>query len=356
MSRQLTVAQALREATDLCMAKDDAVYILGLGVTDPKGTFGTTAGLEAKYGSRRVLDMPTAENGMTGIAIGSALVGQRPVMTHQRMDFALLAMEQIVNQAANWSYMFGGRVSVPLVIRMIVGRGWGQGPQHSQNFQTWFAHVPGLKVVVPTTAYDAKGLLISAIEDDNPVIFIEHRWLHSALGDVPEGLYRIPIGKARIIREGSDVTIVAASYMTAEALRAATWLERNGVEAEVIDLRSLRPLDGDTILQSVSRTGRLIVAETGWRTFGFGGEIVSSVVERGFDRLVAPPKRIALPDHPTPTSPALSTGYYPRAVDVVNAVAELGLIPIPSISALSLELGDESVPHDVPDPLFRGPF
>ena len=177
MNRELKFSQAINEAVDLCMAKDPAVYIMGLGVPDPKGIFGTTLGLQQKYGSKRVMDMPASENAMTGVAIGSALVGMKPIMTHQRMDFALLAIDQIVNQAANWHYMFGEQVNVPIVIRMIIGRGWGQGPQHSQSLQAWFAHVPGLKVVMPATAYDAKGLLIAGIEYNNPIIFIEHRWL-----------------------------------------------------------------------------------------------------------------------------------------------------------------------------------
>ena len=225
------------------MAKDPSVYIMGLGVPDPKGVFGTTLGLQQKYGLKRVLDIPLSENAMTGVATGSALVGMRPIITHQRVDFALNAMEQMVNQAAKWHYMFGGQNRVPLVIRMIIGRGWGQGPQHPQSLQSWFAHVPGLRVVMPTTPHDAKGLLISSIEDDNPVIFIEHRWLHGISDHVPEGIYRVPLGKARVVREGRRVTIVATSYMVLESLRASETLSESGIEAEVIDVRCLRPLD-----------------------------------------------------------------------------------------------------------------
>src|ERR1700722_19529669 len=213
MSRELKFSQSIHEATDLCLAADPSVYLMGLGVPDPKGVFGTTLNLREKYGDR-VLDMPTAENGMTGVALGSALCGMRPIMVHQRLDFALLAVEQLVNQAAKWHYMFGGQKSAPIVIRLIVGRGWGQGPQHSQSLHSWFAHIPGLKVVAPATAYDAKGLLISSIEDNNPVMFIEHRWLHGITGNVPEGMYRVPIGKSRVVRTGKDITIVGISYMT----------------------------------------------------------------------------------------------------------------------------------------------
>ena len=261
MDREIKFDQAINEAIDQCMAEDPAVYIMGLGVPDPKGIFGSTLGLQQKYGSARVMDMPTSENGMTGVAIGSALVGMRPIMAHQRIDFALLAVEQIVNQAAKWHYMFGGQMNVPLVIRMIIGRGWGQGPQHSQSLHAWFAHVPGLKVVMPTTPYDAKGLLIASVEDNNPVIFIEHRWLYNIVGHVPEEVYRVPLGRARVARQGKDLTIAAISYMVLEALRAADMLAADGIHAEVIDIRSLKPLDDELILKSVRKTGHLIVVE-----------------------------------------------------------------------------------------------
>ena len=352
MNRELKFFQAINEALDLCMAKDPAVYIMGLGVPDPKGIFGSTLGLQQKYGSTRVMEMPTSENGMTGVAIGSALVGLRPIMTHQRIDFALLAMEQIVNQAAKWYYMFGGQMSIPLVIRMIIGRGWGQGPQHSQSLQAWFAHIPGLKVVMPTTPYDAKGLLIASIEDNNPVVFIEHRWLYNITGDVPEEMYRVPLGQARVVREGKDVTIAATSYMTLEALRAAEMLAQDGVRAEVIDIRTLKPMDETLILESVGKTGRLIVADTGWKTVGFGAEIVARIAEEAFSDLKSPPRRVALPDCPTPTTPALANHYYPRAVHIVATVRRmLGL----SADVVEPPVGT-SVPLDIPDPSFTGPF
>ncbi|MBI3267039.1 MAG: alpha-ketoacid dehydrogenase subunit beta, partial [Chlamydiae bacterium] len=280
MPRELKFFEAIHEAFDLCLAKDPHVYIMGLGVPDPKGIFGTTLGLQEKYGSDRIMDMPTAENGITGVALGSALVGMRPILTHQRIDFAILAMEQMVNQAAKWHYMFGGRASVPLVVRLIVGRGWGQGPQHSQSLQSWFAHIPGLKVVMPVTPYDAKGLLISSIEDNNPVIFIEHRWLHNISGPVPEEMYRVPLGKAKVAREGKDVTVVAISYMVLEALRAAEVLAEEGIQLEVVDVRTLYPLDETLILHSVRKTGRLIVADTSWKSFGASAEIIALVAEK----------------------------------------------------------------------------
>ncbi len=352
MSRELKFSQAINEATDLCMAKDAAVYIMGLGVPDPKGIFGSTLGLKKKYGNKRVMDMPTSENGMTGVAIGSALVGMRPIMTHQRIDFGLLAVEQIVNQAAKWHYMFGGQMSVPLVMRVIIGRGWGQGPQHSQSLQAWFAHVPGLKVVMPATPYDAKGLLISSIEDNNPVIFIEHRWLHNITGHVPEGVYRVPLGRARVVRKGNDITIAAISYMTVEALRAAEMLVMDGVKAEVIDIRTLRPLDDGLILESVRKTGRLLVADTGWRMCGFGSEVVTRVVENAFSQLKSPPRRIALPDCPTPTTRALADKYYPRAIHIVSAARKMLGFSVDS----RVEHTTGSSPVDIPDRSFTGPF
>ena len=235
MTRQIKFLEAIREAQDLCLGADPSVYIVGLGVPDPKGIFGSTIGLKEKYGAHRVLDMPLSENAMTGVATGSALVGMRPIITHQRVDFALLALDQIVNQAAKWHYMFGGAMKVPLVMRMVIGRGWGQGPQHSQSLQSWFAHIPGLRVVMPTTAYDAKGLLISSVEDDNPVVFLEHRWLYGISDAVPPDYYRVPLGKARVLRQGSDVTIASLSYMTIEALQAADILAGEGINAEVED-------------------------------------------------------------------------------------------------------------------------
>jgi len=346
--RELTYAQALNEATDLCMAMDSSVYLMGLGVPDPGGVFGTTLGLQEKYGEERVMDMPTAENGMTGVAIGSAMVGMRPIMTHQRVEFALLAVEQIVNQAAKASYVCG--IAIPIVIRLIIGRGWGQGPQHSQSLHAWFAHIPGLKVIMPVTPYDAKGMLITAVRDNNPVILFEHRWLHGIHGEVPEGDYEIPFGTARVVQEGHDITLVAMSHMVLEAIRAAQWMKEQGVSVEVIDVRSLKPLDQDTLLSSVRKTGRLVVADLGSKHAGFSAEIVSSVVEAAFDTLKAAPRRLALPDIPTPASPALTRHFYPTAENLVREMMKVlnidGVVSFPQIKT----------PIDVPDSTFMGPF
>lgn len=352
MNHILKFHEALLDATDICLARDPNVYLMGLGVPDPKGIFGTTLGLQQKYGPKRVMDMPVSENGMTGVALGTALVGMRPILTHQRLDFALLAMEQMVNQAAKWHYTFGGKMKAPMVIRLIIGRGWGQGPQHSQSLHAWFAHIPGLKVVMPATPTDAKGLFIASVEDNNPVIFIDHRWLHNITGQVAKGHYTVPIGPARIARPGRDVSIVAASYMTLEALRAAELLQADSVEAEVIDLRTISPLDVGTILESVSRTRRLVIADIGSTSFGIGGEIIARVVEKDPAMLKSAPARVCLPDFPAPTSPALANNFYPRAVHIAAAVRrQLGR----PVNEAELTV-DESVFLDVPDKTFTGPF
>lgn len=353
MIRDIKYSHAILEGTRQCMTADPRVYVMGLGVPDPKGVFGTTLGLQAEFGEKRVMDMPTSENAMTGVAIGSAIVGMRPILTHQRVDFALLSLDQIINNAAKWHYMFGEKMRVPLVIRLVIGRGWGQGPQHSQSLQSVFGHIPGLKVVMPSTPHDAKGLLISAIEDDNPVIYLEHRWLHSIHGPVPEEMYRTPIGQARTLREGKDVTIVATSYMVLEALRAAEILAKYNIDAEVVDLRSIRPLDTTHVVESVRKTGRLVAVDADWQAMGVASEVLACVTEEAFDDLKCSPKRIAFPDIPVPTSWHLSKHYYPRTVHIVNAVRSMMDLP----EQTELEVGIfHDKPLDVPDAAFTGPF
>tara|TARA_R110002072_G_scaffold100107_6_gene220416 strand:- start:4412 stop:5500 length:1089 start_codon:yes stop_codon:yes gene_type:complete len=355
--RQITFAEAIREGLDQAMEKDASVVVIGEGVPDPKSIFNTTAGLLQKYGDTRVFDMPLSENGMTGICIGAAMSGLRPVMVHQRIDFALLAMDQLVNNAAKWAYMFDGKASVPLVVRLIIGRGWGQGPQHSNSLQAMFAQVPGLKVVMPVTAQDAKGMLIAAIEDENPVLFIEHRWLHHVNDEVPENYYQTSLDKARVMTEGADVTIAAFSYMVIESLIAARALESIGINVEVIDMRSARPLDIEAVLQSVKKTGRLIAADTAYQTGSIAGEIISQVAELAFEHLKTRPVRIASPDHPAPTSHFLSENYYPDAKTIADAVLNLT-----GTEQSSIDYSDFCVafrtnnPHDVPNREFNGPF
>lgn len=350
--RNKKYSEAINEALSIAMELDESVICYGLGVPDPKGVFGTTLGLQDKFGKERVFDMPTSENAMTGVAIGASLNGIRPVVTHQRLDFFLLAMDQLVNNAAKWHYMFGGQNSVPITIRLIIGRGWGQGPTHSQNLQVIFAHIPGLKVVMPTTSADAKGLLLESIFDDNPVLFLEHRWLHNLEGNVPEGDYRVPIGKAQLLKEGSDVTIVSLSYMSIEALHAVEVLEKKGISCDLIDLRTVKPIDFDLIFSSVKKTGLLIALDTGVETNSIASEIVARVSMECFDSLKQAPERLALPDFPTPTSRALTKGFYKRAEDIIDIVS--GMLGRNLVGNEVIDRGE--IPYDVPGDWFKGPF
>lgn len=352
--RELTFAKAILEATSQCMENDPSVYIMGLGVPDSGGIFGTTTGLQEKFSQKRVMDIPAAENGMTGIAIGSAIAGMRPILTHQRVDFALLSVEQLVNQAAKWHYTFNEQMNVPLVVRMIIGRGWGQGSQHSQSLHSWFGHIPGLKVIMPFSAHDAKGLLISAIEDNNPVIFMEHRWLHNLKDNVPEEMYRVPLGKARIINNGSDITLAGIGHTVYECLRAAQILKEQGISAEVIDLRSVRPLDEETVLASVRKTGHIVMVDDDWASCGLSAEILATVAEKGFSSLKSAPVRMTWPDHPLPTSPALSENFYTSAMEIALRVWN---ILRPNTEPNWQHISQKSkTPHDVPNLTFTGPF
>lgn len=356
-NRKLTYAQAIHEAIDLCLKMDPNVFVIGEGVPDPKGIFGTTLGLREKYGKMRVMDMPISENGITGICIGAALQGMRPIMTHQRMDFSLLAFDQIANVAAKWYYMLGGKVSVPLVVRLIVGRGWGQGAQHSQSLQALYTHIPGLKVVMPTTAYDVKGLLIAAVFDKNPVIFIEHRWLYNLPDVVPEGSYKVNIGQAKIIQKGHDITIAATSYMVVESMKAIEILKKIGVKVELIDLRTLKPLDKSIILKSIRKTGRLLVADTGWKTLGFASEVITLAAQDGYKYLHQAPVRVTLPDLPTPTSWKLAEKYYPTALTIIERVLQMIGFRQSKINDICHKYNMErKIRSDVPDTSFKGPF
>jgi pyruvate/2-oxoglutarate/acetoin dehydrogenase E1 component len=351
--REITYGEAIREALEQSLAKDSSVYVMGLCVDDPKGIFGTTLNLHEKFGRERVFDTPISENAMTGICTGSALASMRPVLVHARCDFMLYSMDQIVNHAAKWRYMSGGRLKVPITIRAIVGRGWGQGAQHSQSLQAFFAHVPGLKVVMPSNAYDAKGLLMACIEDDSPTIVIEYRWLYDHKGEVPENPYTLPLGKADIKRKGKDVTIVAISYMVYESLRAARVLYEDGIDVEIVDPRSLSPLDKDAIYNSVKKTGRLVVADTSWESCGVAAEITALVADRCFNELRAPVKRVCMPDVPMPTSCALERLVYPGPGDISMAVKEV-------VSGKSRETllkeGQGRFLDNMPEKEFHGPF
>jgi len=319
VERILSYRDAVREATAQEMARDPSVIVLGMGVTDFEGVYGTTQGLAQQFGGDRVFDTPVAEEGMTGIAIGAALAGLRPVHVHIRMDFLLLAMNQLVNVAAKARYMYGGAVSVPLVVRAIVGRSWGQGAQHSQGLQSLFMHIPGLRVVAPTTPYDAKGCLIRAIRDDDPVIFIEHRMLHMHRGHVPDTAYEVPFGKARVLAPGRDITLVGISYMAVEALRARALLAESGIDAEVIDPVSLSPLDSDTIVGSAARTGALLVVDNGWTNCGASAEIVARTAERLQGQTPIRLQRIGFAPVTCPTAKNLESLFYPDAPRIAAA-------------------------------------
>lgn len=345
MERTISYVNAIREATDQEMARDDSVIVFGLDVDDPKAIQGTTGGLLEKYGAERVFGTPLAEDGMTGAAIGMSLAGLRPIHVHIRMDFLMLSMNQLVNVAAKSHYMYGGQVHVPIVVRSMIGKSWGQGAQHSQGLHALFMHIPGLKVVAPTTPYDAKGTLLHAIRDNNPVMYVEHRILHFQKGLVPEEPYTVEPGKARVAVEGKDITLVGISQMQLECLRAQKYLADVGIQAEVIDPIWLSPLDIDTIVESAQKTGRLCVVDNAWTCCGASAEIVAQVSERlqtiqvyrmGFAPVICPP------------TPPLEDLFYPngqriaaQAYDMVNGTSN-GWMP--------------ALRNDLKEIEFKGPF
>jgi pyruvate dehydrogenase E1 component beta subunit len=317
--RIISYRQALREAHLQALKRDPSVFLMGEGIDDSCGVFGSTLNLHKQFG-QRVFDAPIAENALTGFAIGAALCGMRPVLIHMRMDFLPLSFDQILNHAAKLCYISGGRVCVPLVIRAIIGRGWGSAAQHSQSLQALFIHMPGIKVVMPASAYDAKGLLLSSIADNNPVIFIEHRWLYDIKGYVPKKEYLIPIGKGLIRKQGKDVTVVAISLMVPEALKAVEELNQERIDIEIIDPRSLNPFDEKIVIDSVKKTGRLVIADLGWRTGGVAQIILGRIHNKIRPYLKSDVEIIALPDVPTPSSYQLEKAFYKDSQDIIKAV------------------------------------
>lgn len=354
----VSAAQALCDATHEAMSADGRVFVLGEGVTDPKAIFETTRGLLERFGPHRVMEMPIAENGWTGLAIGAALLGQRPILVHQRLEFALLSLEQLFNNAAKMHYVSCGKHRVPIVVRLIVGRGWGQGPTHGQCLAALFAGVPGLRVVLPSSAADARTLLLAAIADDGPVVMIEHRWVHGTRGEVGGPVPPLDTIGPRRIHAGDRVTVVASSYMTLEAQQSVHALASAGCAVDLFDLRVARPLRLEDVTASVRRSGRLVVVEDGHRSFGLGAEIVSEVCERAFAALRRPPVRIGLPDHPTPASRSLAAAYYPRSPALARAIGELAEVDPAVLDRVcrTLESRRDDVPLDVPHPEFKGPF
>lgn len=321
--RLMTYRDALQTALAQAMEEDPGVIVMGIGVDDHKAVFGSTKDLVRRFGPQRVFDTPIAEGGMTGVAIGAALGGLKPVHIHIRCDFLYLAMDQLLNLAAKWRSMFGGRMSVPLVVRAVIGRSWGQGAQHSQSLQSFMMHVPGIKVAMPTTPYDAQGLLLAAIADPNPVFLLEHRLLYELTGEAPDECRAVPFGQTVVRREGDDVTIVANSYMAVEALRAAEVLSGYGIQAEVVDPVSLAPMDDTTILNSVRKTGRVVIVDTSWITCGVSAEIAAVVAEKAFEALKAPIKRLGMQRTVCPVSKPLERAFYPHAGTIVAEVLDL---------------------------------
>jgi len=322
--RELSYAQAIQEAMALAMEEDERVFLMGEDIGVYGGAFQVTGDLVQRFGTERVMDTPISELGAAGVAVGAALTGMRPIFEFQFSDFATLAMEQIVNQAAKIRFMLGGAVSVPLVMRFPSGSGTGAAAQHSQSLEAWFAHVPGLKVVQPATPHDAKGLMLAAIADPDPVMIFEHKLLYKMKGAVPAGRYTVPIGKAEVKRRGRDVTVVATSIMVHRALEAAEALAAEGVEAEVIDLRTLRPLDIATIAASVKRTHRLVCVYEGVKTLGIGAEISAAIAEsEAFDFLDAPIVRLGGAECPIPYSPELEKAAVPQTPGIVQALRDI---------------------------------
>jgi pyruvate/2-oxoglutarate/acetoin dehydrogenase E1 component len=320
---ELRYVRAVTEALAEEMARDERVILLGEDVGMPGGTFAATRGLFERFGKDRVRDTPISETAIVGAAIGAALNGLRPVVEVMFMDFLATCLDQVVNQMAKMRYMFGGQVRLPLVLRTHVGAGLSAGPQHSGSLEAWVVHIPGLRVVMPATPADAKGLLKAAIRDDNPVIVIENKRLYAMKGDVPSGEHLVPIGRAAVVREGGDVTLVACSRMVHEALRAAETLEAEGIASEVVDLRTVSPLDRETVLGSVVKTGRLVVAHEAWGPCGIGAEVVAIVAEEALASLRAPVRRVTPPFTPTPFSPSLERCWLPDAARIAAAAREI---------------------------------
>lgn len=320
---EMTYAEAIRDGMRVEMRKDPNVFLYGEDVGRFGGCFGVTAGLFEEFGPERVLDTPISETAIVGSAVGAAAAGLRPIAEIMFVDFMGVCMDELLNQAAKMRYMFGGKAKLPMVVRTPCGAGMSAAAQHSQSLEAWFTHIPGLKVVMPGTPADAKGLMEAAIRDDNPVIYIEHKQLLGVKGEVPEGEYLVPLGQADVKREGKDVTIVAWSWMLQRALAAAETLAAEGIQAEVVDPRTLVPFDKETVLKSVEKTGKLVIVHEAVRTGGFGGEIAAVVAEEGFDYLDAPIKRVTAPDTPIPFAPVLEAAYLPDEARIIKAVKEL---------------------------------
>lgn len=324
--KKISYREAINEALKLEMRRDKAVFTYGIDVADHKKIYGTTEGLVEEFGNARCFSTPLSEESLVGFGLGAAINGLRPVNVHIRVDFLLLAMNQIVNMVSSFQYGSAGKIKVPMVIRAIIGKGWGQSYQHSKSLHSFFAHVPGLKVVMPTTPNDARGLLISAIRDNNPVIFLEHRFLYDVIDEVDEKAEPIPIGKSSVLKRGTDLTVVSTSWMNVEALEAARILAKRKIQIEIIDPRTISPLDIEPIVKSVAKTGHLIVADYDWINCGFGAEVAAQISEKCFEKLKTPITRLGFAPTPCPCTRPLEDLYYPTAIDIIrNVEKKLGL-------------------------------
>lgn len=346
MTRVIKFKDAISEGLCEAMEADPSIFVAGISVDYPSGIFGTTTEALRRFGHTRVFDVPAMENALTGIAIGAAAMGKRPVIVHPRADFMFLAFDQLINLAAKWSYMYGGNAGpMPVVTRAVIGRGWGQGATHSQSIQSVLAHFPGLSVGMPATVYDAKNMLKAALTMDGPVVLLEHRSLFEMEQEVDDDAFVEWNGEGSSVeRVGSDVTIVATSFMVPEALKAASVLSKNGIAADVINLRWMRPLDEGTIRRSVWKTGRLVVADTSWGAYGVASEIAALVAEKEFEALKAPVERVTLPDCPAPVAHSLEKEFYPGPQQIIDVVCRT--------------LGRETIPFDQASkqPAFLGPY
>lgn len=347
MSKTVTYCQALNEAMASEMRRDPAVFLYGIDVADHKRIFGSSQGLLEEFGPDRCFSTPLSEDAMTGFGLGAAINGMRPIHVHMRVDFMILAMNQITNMIASYCQGSCGQFRVPLVIRAVVGRGWGQSWQHSKTLHSWFAHVPGLKVIMPARPVDARGMLIAAIRDDNPVICIEHRWLYQVEGEVPRVPEPLPLEGCRVVREGGDVTVVSVSWMTIEAMKAAEVMARHGVDLDLVDVRSLAPFDADTVVRSAKKTGRVVVADYDWLHCGFSAEVAARVYEACMGELKAPIARLGLAEAHCPCTRPLETAYYPSAVDIIRAVEKQLDLPETDLA------GEEFFSYEKK---FKGPF
>ena len=348
-NRHYYFSEIINKTLKKIMKNNKKVICFGLGVTDPKGIFGTTLDLQNEFGEHRVFDTPASENALTGFAIGASLNGYIPILTHQRIDFALLSLDQIINGAAKYYYMYGGKINVPICIRLIMGRGWGQGPTHSQNFNSIFAQIPGLKVVVPSLPNDAKNLLYSSILDPDPVIFLEHRWLHFTKGPIDNKYKENEIGKSKVIVKGKHLSLCTMSYMVIEAIKASKILKDSGIEIEIIDLRTIRPIDFKTIDKSLSKTSALLCVDPGADNFSISNTIISYYALKN-KKFKYKPEIIAMPNSSEPTSHYMTKDFYNDYKTIVNKVFKIFKIK----KNIKFEILDKN--HDVPSSTFQGPF